>query len=393
MRITRAGAGVGASAAVLYAAGAATGYPELILLASGCLGALAVAAGWVARGGARRLEATRTCTPARPSVGQTVTVSVRIENLDARPSPPMLAVDTVDGVAREFALPALPGLGGHTILYEFVAARRGRLRVGAVMAGRSDPLGLMNSARPVGQSDEIRVHPRRYPGMVPYLGGSRDGEGLSTGDPTEGGGAFHSLRDYRQGDPWRRIHWRATAKRGVPMVRQHLVVEDPYHVLVLDDSARAYGPDGFEDAVRIAATLAAAIRKAGFGLELRTCGGDGPVVMEPTMGAGDDTAALDLLCDAERFPGGTEPSSVVADMVSRAAAAAAVLGVIIGRWDEAALGRLLDSLAVAGRRFQAAYVIQVGVDQLPRVETSGVLFAQVADSEEFSRVWNRLARP
>jgi uncharacterized protein (DUF58 family) len=79
-------------------------------------------------------------------------------------------------------------------------------------------------------------------------------------------------REYRAGDPMRRIHWRATARRGELMVRQEEQEVDPAVVLVLDTAA-APGEAGassaaFEQRVEMAASVAVHVLAAGFRLTL-----------------------------------------------------------------------------------------------------------------------------
>jgi uncharacterized protein (DUF58 family) len=401
--ITRSAIGVSAGAVLLYAVGLAADYPELILLATGCLAALGVAVAWVLRAGPQ-LQASRDCSPVQPSVGQRVTVDVLVENFSTRPSRPVLGVEVVDGAPYEIAVPALAVGSRYTARYEFVAARRGRLLISPLMFGSSDPLRLLTVTRPAGPAQEVRVHPRWHSGILPLtLGADRDAEGPTSLNSPQGGVAFHSLRDYQMGDPWRLINWRATARRGIPTVRHQVIPDEPHQVIVLDTATEAYTPEAFEDAVRVAATLAVAIRRAGFALELRTSRGGGSVIMERAAGSGDHTAALDLLCDVGQVAQGPDLPAVLAGLAARGEGA--ILGVITGRLSGTTPGgesrgaadggssarqRFLDTLGAVRQRFQAAYVIQVAAP--PESGIPGLISAGVADSEEFAKLWNRLTR-
>ena len=79
----------------------------------------------------------------------------------------------------------------------------------------------------------------------------------SVGDSEE----FASLRDYRPGDPLRRIHWRSWARVGRPIVKEYQDEFFVRHALVLDTFGRSGvgAAEIFEEAVSVAASFAVAI--------------------------------------------------------------------------------------------------------------------------------------
>jgi uncharacterized protein (DUF58 family) len=126
---------------------------------------------------------------------------------------------------------------------------------------RSDPFGLMRTLRTQPAPQSLLVLPKRYPlGDVRLPGSRRFQHGgvalaMSVGDSDE----FFSLRDYRPGDPLRRIHWRSWAKAGRPIVKEHHDEFFVRHALLLDTFAAA-PDDAFEEAVSVAASFACAVR-------------------------------------------------------------------------------------------------------------------------------------
>jgi uncharacterized protein (DUF58 family) len=160
--------------------------------------------------------------------------------------------------AREFPVPALPPRGRSEVEVELLPERRGRLSLSGVALSRPDPLGLAKAFRREPLPQSVLILPKRY--AVPRLawpGARRYQQGgvalsSSVGDSQE----FMGLRDYRAGDPQRRIHWRSWAKVGKPVVREY---EDEYftrHALVLDTFARPGQERAFEEAVSVAASFA-----------------------------------------------------------------------------------------------------------------------------------------
>jgi uncharacterized protein (DUF58 family) len=382
MTVTRTGAELGAGALVLAGTGLAAGYPELVLIAAAGAAALGAAICWAAWF-RPHLEISRSWTPAYPRAGHTLTVALRVTNLRSRPSPTLSAVEEVAGARYRVEFPPTEAFGRGTGTYQVPALRRGRLQVRRAAIGCYDPLGLVGSTLLAGQREEIRVHPDWHPriGSLPARGpdpGLAETAGLPRGDVV-----FHSLRDYRPGDPPRMIHWRASAKRGgAPVVRQSADPEEPVQVLVLDTAATAYHPAAFEEAVRIIASLAVAAYREGLGLELRSTGAGELLAVEPSgRPPGDYRAVLDPLCDVSQSWSVADLGDVVGDLASTTAdrGGSAVLGVVAGRSAEAASG----ALARATRVFEAVYVIRVGAGPCP-APSDGVAHIDVDASGDFA---------
>jgi uncharacterized protein (DUF58 family) len=152
----------------------------------------------------------------------------------------------------------LPG-GEVEVRMEAWPARRGRLRLVGVTLARPDPFGLFRAFIRVPAPQSLVVLPRRYPVPDLDLPGTRKYQqggvalAASVGDSEE----FASLRDYRPGDPLRRIHWRSWARAGKPIVKEYQDEFFVRHALVLD----TFGAPGerFEEAVSVAASFAVAI--------------------------------------------------------------------------------------------------------------------------------------
>ena len=152
--------------------------------------------------------------------------------------------------------------------------RRGYIRfIGAIIA-RPDPFGLFRAFARVVTQDALLVLPRRYPVPDIQLPGSRryqqGGVALasSVGDAQE----FFALRDYRQGDPLRHIHWRSWARRGEPIVKQY---QDEYfvrHALILDTFMDTVEHPVFEEAVSVAASFTCSIQQQDTLLDLMFVG-------------------------------------------------------------------------------------------------------------------------
>jgi uncharacterized protein (DUF58 family) len=100
---------------------------------------------------------------------------------------------------------------------------RGVYPIGPATISVSDPLGWFQVRLRVAGETELKVYPRfQSLGAAERFGASlspvfNDMTLRGIGDSNE----FFSVREYRPGDPLRRVHWALSAHRGYPVVREH----------------------------------------------------------------------------------------------------------------------------------------------------------------------------
>ena len=158
-------------------------------------------------------------------------------------------------------LPPLAPGGEIEVGVEITPLRRGHVRFTGLTIARPDPLGLVHALKTIRLPQSLLVLPKRYPMPEIRLGGRRKyqpgGVALasSVGDSEE----FVALRDYRAGDPMRRIHWKSWARVGRPVVREYQDEFFVRHALVLDTFTEREGSLVFEDAVSVAASIAVSV--------------------------------------------------------------------------------------------------------------------------------------
>jgi uncharacterized protein (DUF58 family) len=229
-------------------------------------------------------------------------------------------------------LPMLPPGGEVEVRMELVPGRRGHVRFTGLTVARSDPLGLFRAFHTIPLAESLVILPRRYPVPPVRMPGTRKfqqgGVALasSVGDSEE----FVSLRDYRPGDPLRRIHWRSWARAGRPVVREYQDEFFVRHALVLDTFTRTDG-ERFEAAVSVAASLACALDTGEALLDLLFVG---PRAYAFTAGRGlaHMDQLLEVLAAVRVCP--DQPFAALHRLVlGRAAGLSGCLSVLLG-WDE-----------------------------------------------------------
>jgi uncharacterized protein (DUF58 family) len=144
---------------------------------------------------------------------------------------------------------------------EIMPLRRGPLRLCGATVARQDPLGLARGFVKVAHPETILVLPKRY--RMPPLNFAGNPQyqlgGVALASSIGESEEFISLRDYRPGDPFRRIHWRSWARAGRPIVKEHQDEFFVRHALVLDTCAAKVTWQTFEEAVSVAASLACGV--------------------------------------------------------------------------------------------------------------------------------------
>ncbi|MFB2936135.1 DUF58 domain-containing protein [Aerosakkonemataceae cyanobacterium BLCC-F154] len=160
--------------------------------------------------------------------------------------------------AKAIDLPPLPPNSKTDVVYEITPDYRGVIRFADLTVIRPDPFGLFNACVTNYLPQSLLVLPKLYnlppiklPGLRRYQSG---GVALasSVGDAEE----FRSLREYRPGDPMRKIHWKSWAKVGKPIVKEEQDEFFVRHALILDTFLNVKYSEILEEGIAIAASLA-----------------------------------------------------------------------------------------------------------------------------------------
>jgi uncharacterized protein (DUF58 family) len=290
----------------------------------------------------RPAVALQATVPSRVTAGRPAPVRVSVTATGTRASGALVVGSRAGGSAGirfqpdDLFLSCAPGEPGVGLL-EISAAERGRFMLPALGVGRTDPLGLLATSRESRPGQLVLAYPRffampelalpagrRYqPGGIPLAS--------SLGDATE----FVGTRDYREGDPLRRIHWRSWARRGQPVVKEYNEEYFSRVALVLDTylprRARREDRRAFEAAISLVASIADRLSRSEEVVDVLAAG---PDVYEVSAGRslGYLGNVLDVLAGLE--PCHDPPfAALSAPLLERLSRLTTVVAVVLD-WDE-----------------------------------------------------------
>ncbi|MCW2604856.1 MAG: hypothetical protein JWN61_2991, partial [Pseudonocardiales bacterium] len=314
----------GASAAFC---GVALGERDLIrvgflLIALPVVGALIVGRARVT------IEASRAVSHQRAAVGAAVEVSLRVTNTGLFPVAGLMLEDRLPAVRggapdqrARFALGILRSGQTTDIVYPLPALPRGRFTIGPLHLRMTDPFGLVEMVRPFPAVSEIVVVPQIHElGAQSLPGGHEELGGSSIHAVGSLGADDLTVREYRQGDDVRKIHWRSSARTGELMVRQE---ERPWQgdvVVLVDSRRRTHRGEGahssLEWIVSAAASIADHLERRGYRVTIVS---GGFARDWPGLGGAETLADLQLSTDAQLgagLPTGTGSAATLIALVA-----------------------------------------------------------------------------
>lgn len=250
-----------------------------------------------------RIGATRTLLPERVPVGGHGEVQLDLWRTGRLPAGEVLLEDGIPyalGSRPRFVVERLPQHRSVPLRYPVQPVLRGIHRIGPLRATITDPFGLCEFERELISHSRLVVVPR-----VATLWGMPVGAGIGTGD--DGNIRLHAgqgetdviVRQYRQGDDLRKVHWRSTARRDEIMVR---VEERPWRggtTVLLDHRAAAHHGTGATASLEWAVEFAASVclHLSGAGHHVRLVSEHGRLLAESPGGGGpsQDSPVLEAL--------------------------------------------------------------------------------------------------
>lgn len=277
---------------------------NLLYLLLGMMLALIILSGVLSETVLQKLKVRRKL-PDRLFAGQPALVELKITNEKPRAATYSIQVlDRIEGVKSAdrpgVYFMRLDAGATETSQYRYAFKRRGRFLIEGVEVATRFPFHLFLKSRDLDERDVAVVV---FPDPIdPPPLRSRAAE--LTGDVSRHrvglGGDFHGLRDHREGDDARNIHWKTTARRG-EVITKEFEEEEARAITVCLDHRTDAGDDAevdldAEHAIRVAAGLCRDFLARGYAVGLSTLGG----TVRPGTGPGHldrifhELAVLDL---------------------------------------------------------------------------------------------------
>ncbi len=288
--LTRLGAVIAGACLLSYVLAVMLDWREFAALTVGFGLTLLIAVPFVAFGGNLKLD--RRIEPIRVEAGRQAQSLLTVTNTGRRKTSPRVVEDRFSETPWHHDIPSLDS-GARTITEDpLPTARRGVFEIGPATLVKTDPLGMLRRSLDKTDVSKLWVYPRSVPLATLRSGFAKDLEGPTSDTSPAGDIAFHTIREYADGDDVRHVHWLSTAKTGTLMVRHYVDNRRPYLGVVVDSDPSNIGPDGFERALEVAASH---IRSADLdGRPISVVVGDQEVMTstDPI----DPDGALDRLC-------------------------------------------------------------------------------------------------
>ena len=277
-----------------------TGNNLLYLLLGAMLGFIAVSS-WLSEQAIGGISVIRRI-PRGVTVGNPLRIHYEVRN--ERKRAPAFALEIGEEALSGRGFVPLLRAGGQTVARsEDRFIRRGVFPLECITVSTSFPFGLFRKTRRIKAPGELIVWPRtdrpvRAPN--PRAGQSAAGAAAALG-PAGARGEYRGLRGFRPGDDPRDIHWRTTARLGMPVVREY--EQNVAETLWICLDLRGNPGDLAEAAVETAASLSARAFQAGnrFGL---SCQG---TTIDPGQGPGHLERVLHTLARVDFMPLGRRP--------------------------------------------------------------------------------------
>jgi len=204
------------------------------------------------------------------------------------------------------------GPGERTTQQPILFPRRGLYELGPAEIWTTDPFRLLRFVRKFETRPRVAVYPEVFE-LAGFPVRGRGREAGAKGAPARQGDEFSGLREYRQGDDRRHIHWKSVARTGELVVKEFSHNAPQRHAVVLDLHRAGHRvPEAeVEDAVSAAGSVLLHLAREGLPFRL-LCTDMEQSTTELGTGEAAYWRAMDLLA-AVRADGDVEPGDFLGE--------------------------------------------------------------------------------
>jgi uncharacterized protein (DUF58 family) len=248
-------------------------------------------------------------------VGQPLDVKITLVNLSRWPRFCVIGFDYFPAASREagyqeMCFVSVRGFSRISLKYEALPTLRGDWRIGPFYFWGGDPFGFFKNERLVDEYTELIVVPVPFRIRMEALDSVSHRPKDETATIAKPGESveFLGVREYREGDGMRKIHWRSSAKHGELITKQfELNVASTISFLLLNTPELGRGAEPertpLEDSLRIIISLAQAAILSGFEVSFTELGAEN---QHSTRSGSGRQFLSDLSIDLARIGNGTD---------------------------------------------------------------------------------------
>lgn len=237
-----------------------------------------------------RMSCERSIEPAQAPLGSPLQGKITLGQDGRLPAGILLLEDQVPrelGSRPRFLVDKADLSWRREVEYPLLGRVRGRFSTGPLTVRTTDPFGLIRLDRQFVATSQVMVTPQIVPLPAMRSAGGAGSSGEARPHRIGSVGQDDVLvREYRQGDDVRRIHWRSTARWGDIMVRREEQAWDPSASLILDSRLSAHAGRGMNNSLEWAISAVASIGTHflddGFSIEVYEA--EGALNISGTMG-------------------------------------------------------------------------------------------------------------
>jgi uncharacterized protein (DUF58 family) len=260
---------------------------NLLYLVLGWLLSLIVASGALSNSTLRRLAVARRA-PLRIHADRPFLMELALTNHKRRLATYSIEIEDLAGgraLDKKCYFLKLPPGRTQRASYRHTFHRRGLVRFDGFRVSTRFPFSLFSKSLRLDGAGEVVVYPPVYPVALPAPRAEKLGDAPQSRLGRRG--EFFGLREYREGDDSRAIHWRSSARGQRLLVRE--LEEEAQRRVVLEvdnaaaDSADPAALDALDEIASRAASLAVAYLAAGYAVRLVARGRSVPLGAGPSQ--------------------------------------------------------------------------------------------------------------